>query len=70
VVPPVELFNKLYGELRAQLLSRHFAIGRYFRADHLSFTRGCTPDRYLLYQGTFVPVAETVSPKGNALMHA
>jgi hypothetical protein len=27
----------LYGMLRAQLLSRHFAVGRYFRADHLSW---------------------------------
>ena len=27
----------LYGLLRARLLSRHFALGRYFRADHLSF---------------------------------
>jgi hypothetical protein len=27
----------LYGLLRAQVLSRHFALGRYFRADHLSF---------------------------------
>jgi hypothetical protein len=26
----------LYGALRAQVLSRHFALGRYFRADHLS----------------------------------
>jgi len=30
--------NTLYGELRAQLLSRHFALGRYFRTDHLSFS--------------------------------
>lgn len=37
VIPPAEQFNKLYGELRAQLLSRHFALGRYFRADHLCF---------------------------------
>jgi hypothetical protein len=37
VIPPAEQFNKVYGELRAQLLSRHFAIGRYFRADHLCF---------------------------------
>jgi hypothetical protein len=27
---------QLYGELRAQLLSRFFAFGRYFRANHLS----------------------------------
>jgi hypothetical protein len=27
---------ELYGQLRAELLSRHFALGRYFRADHLS----------------------------------
>ena len=27
---------KLYGELRSSLLSRHFAFGRYFRADHLA----------------------------------
>jgi hypothetical protein len=29
--------TKLYGELRAQILSRHFALGRQFRADHLCF---------------------------------
>jgi hypothetical protein len=34
---PTDL-NTLYGELRAQLLSRHFALGRYFRTDHLSFS--------------------------------
>ena len=28
----------LYGKLRAGLLSRHFALGRHFRADHLSFS--------------------------------
>jgi len=26
----------LYGKLRAQILTRHFALGRYFRADYLS----------------------------------
>jgi hypothetical protein len=36
VVPPLDI-NNLYGVLRAQILSRHFALGRYFRADHLSF---------------------------------
>jgi hypothetical protein len=36
VIPPNDL-NRLYGELRAQILSRHFALGRYFRADHLCF---------------------------------
>ena len=30
--------TKLYGELRAQILSRHFALGRHFRADHLCFS--------------------------------
>lgn len=33
---PADL-KTLYGHLRAQLLSRHFALGRQFRADHLSF---------------------------------
>jgi hypothetical protein len=33
----------LYGELRATLLARHFAIGRYFRTNYLSLTNylGC-----------------------------
>jgi hypothetical protein len=30
--------TELYGELRAELLSRHFALGRYFRADLLCFS--------------------------------
>jgi hypothetical protein len=33
---PTDL-TTLYGLLRARLLSRHFALGRYFRADHLSY---------------------------------
>lgn len=33
---PLDL-TTLYGVLRAQILSRHFAVGKYFRADHLSF---------------------------------
>jgi hypothetical protein len=55
VIPPADQFSELYGELRAQLLSRHFALGRYFRADHLCFYNylgvvhrtGGTPDNNL-----------------------
>lgn len=31
-------FIKTYGELRSSLLSRHFAFGRYFRANHLALS--------------------------------
>jgi hypothetical protein len=47
--------NKLYGELRAQILSRHFAIGRHFRADHLCFSNNLG----VVHQtGTFNPDTE------------
>jgi hypothetical protein len=52
--------DELYGELRAEVLSRHFALGRYFRADHLSFSN---------YLGVVHTNSSTTPDTGNDLIH-